>query len=880
MSALQKTFTNPQGQPLSGHTVRITRSRDGQPAVVYTVSSGGQGVQYPSHNIELGDDGALNVWLADSLYDLAVYLGATLVTTFYRVQVGSSFVTSTGSFHSRAEAVTAAAVGAIPAYVNTIKVQGFSSAFDRGSAQYSRVTSGQLAAYSLSDAALAIATFPDASGDTWVLDERDPNITAVGIIGQPLGVAPIETLDYDKSASITALSEHLFKVLGGYNVIRYPEQNFYLHNDLLLDEGVGLSGEYNGREPPATSDLETVAGIHSIPGFIIRSIKSIKVSTGFHSDYLCIKRAGITTHTDLLGALNAQKQFAGTGLTKRIGSARNVSIGQFVAYGFAFGMDAWKMHGIRVGDLYGDCATLAMLRDSGETGVFGESGLFKRKPALTTNDAIAPRTVVVTGIFNSGGQVGLTLAEDGTAMGLTTNQRVGNNKLPAEIVNNRYTVTVLTATSVRLEGTTWLAGYSSFVPTERTSISFQPGCASKVLAFYNASGKIGVQISLAMPFQPGHLALLGANALSVSGMHNVLTRVSATDFVLDKAWDAGLAATDVTTCEFAAMPNARYHSDVVPYWGTNAGFGGAAVNSDGIRVNFGNKGGSGFFCDAASAHIVGSNEGPQVGELDYGPTDTTGLMITQPRMRFTGDFKSTGYAVDIALETGTDSVLGYGVQATDGGRGSLKLSTGSATLIHFRVKGLGRIVLNSIGGLDILEGNVQPANLAGNSAADIQRTALRWRTTSTVNQVAGTWAWWAWDAAGAAVNVMNVTSSGVSLTAPLSAPRKGFTSTGATGPGGAAVVSATDNNCDIVLTTNTAGIVFDATAASDRFRFVVRNYRPGGDWTIPTTGWGTGVVLRFSRGLAHTKLLDKGEATFTIEDVGGTRYLTVRGDTA
>lgn len=795
----------------------------------------------------------------------------------------------TGSFYSRDAALTAAAAGEIPTSVLAIITHCHTTAQDGGGARYARVSSAQMLTYGLSTSALSAVAFQDASGDWWLLDEPAPRLAMVGCDFQPLGVDPIITEDYCCADYSDALADYLFRVRDG-GVIGYDNGNYYFHRTPTLYPGVGISGPpVLAREARALDELSTVSEVNWVPGLVLGDGVSIEVRDNFTAPVLCVKRAGITIHTDLEGALDLQQSYTGTGVTKKPSgggnnyTARNVTIGQFVAYGFAWGLDAYKMHGIRVGDAYGDCTTLVIVRDSGETGVIGESGIVKRKPALTNNDAIVPQTVAVVGLFDSGGQVGLTLDEDVEALGLETNARVGNNKLPTAINNNRYTVTVLSPTTIQLEGTTWDPAYSTFTLTDRSTISFQPHCSSSVTAFYDAGGYIGVQCALPFPFRVGHLALLGANDLACSGMHNVLTVVSDTDFVLDKAWDAGLATTDVTTCEFGAMPNARYHSSVIPYWGTNEGYGAAAVNSDGIRINFANKGGSGFYCDAASAHISGSNEGPQVGELDYGPTDTTGARFTQPRTRFTGDFKSCGLGIDIDLEGADDAVTGYGIQATDGGRGSLRLRKGQATLMGFRVKGPGRILLDDIAGLDILNGNVTPASFAGNAAVDIRRTATRWRESadwSVVNQIAGSWRFYAWDSSGTAVEVFTAADDGVTFNVPVALPPMIFESTGATAGGGAVTITDAENGAQVILTTNTATVLLDATTVRNGTRFIVRAYRPAGDWTIPTTTWGTGVVLRFNRGAAHTKLLDKGEATFTVEDVGGTRYLTVRGDTA
>lgn len=871
MNPLFDVVQDSAGNVLAGKVLTVKVRATGAPAVIYSDEAGTSVI--PGGVVTADEHGRIEFWSPGGTY--SIHDGAT--------KVGDNFIPSNSgnTATSKADLAAQAAAGSIPSSIKRIASGCWSAAGDGGAANYARVTSTALNAYALSSTTKALVAFADASGDWWLLDERAPTLNMIGCIGQTLGVVPSLTSADDCAPAITALVEYLSKVYKG-GVVGYGNRNYYLHTEPEFLAGVGISGPpVLAREARALDELETVHGIHYVPGLILGPGVTLRVAEGFTAPVLCYKSSDIIVHTTLEGALDMQLALRGTGLTRKNGSTgRNITIGQLVCHGFAFGVDANNMHGLRIGDIYGDCITLAMARNSGETVTIGEGGLMKRKPALTVNDAIVAQTVVVTGLFNSGGYVGVTVDEDVVALGLVTNARCGNSGLPPAIVNQRFTVTILSATTVRLEGAVWDSGYSSWVLNDRSSISFQPQCSSSITAFYDAGGKIGVRCSLPFPFKVGHYALLGANDLAVSGMHTVLTVVSTTDFVLNKSWDAALLSTNLAKCEFGAMPNARYHSSVISYWGTNEGYGGAAVNCDGIRVNFANKGGSGFFCDAASAHISGSNEGPQQGELDYGPTDTTGLKITQPRVRFTGDFKSTGLAIDIDLESASDVVYGYGIQATDRGRASLRVRNGRAVLTSFVTKGLGRILLDNIAGLTILDGNVLPSQLAGNAASDIRKTTLNWRVGDVVHHISATDSAWAWDAAGAAVNIASTSSSSAAYLVPLSAPRKVFTATGALAGGGAASLTATDNGCEVRITTNLGAILLDATTVSDGFRFVVRNYRPGGDWTIPTTGWGSGVVLRFNLAATHTLLKASGEATFTVEDIGATRYLTVRGDTA
>lgn len=73
-----------------------------------------------------------------------------------------------------------------------------------------------------------------------------------------------------------------------------------------------------------------------------------------------------------------------------------------------------------------------------------------------------------------------------------------------------------------------------------------------------------------------------------------------------------------------------------------------------------------------------------------------------------------------------------------------------------------------------------------------------------------------------------------------------------------------------------ASISFSASAQGNGFSFVVWN-ETGADWIIPSFAGGT---RRYPLGVAHTKLLAGGVASFEVATVNGTRYVRISGDTA
>lgn len=863
MTPYREVVQDQAGNVQPGRAVAVTIHGTTTAAPIYSDAAGLSPI--PGGIVTTDANGVLEFWSPGGTLTLTVVSTGTVVNNVY---IAPTIVSSLMS--SWTVLAGLALAGGIPSSAQAMVSGCRETPGDEGGTLIRRCTAAEFAAFGLSAEAAALVSFPDASGDRWIIDTPNPHLASVGCYGQPLGVPPVATAEMNCRPYIEALSEFLSKTRTNGGVIRYGRRNYYLHDDTQLDDYIGISGpETQGRESLASGEIDAVGGVDFVPGIVHRSTTTFEIGDNFYADYLCVKRQGIAQHTTMAGALDMQVSFAGVGVKKRgTGSARNVTIRNFIAYGFEIGLDGYKMPGCRIGDHYGDCLILVMLRDSGET-CWLKPG--KRKPTLSNNEAIKPRTISVTGLFDSGGHVGITTAEDVVANGLTTGQRVGNNKLPDPFVNRRRTVTVLGSNSIVLDDELWSASYASFGLTSRSSITFQPSGGAGVTAFYNASGKVGVRTAVAMPFAVGHYAILGCAELAPRGFRQIFQVVSTTDFVLNVAWDAGLTSLALKDCELSAMPNNRRMSTASPYWGTTEAFATALINCDGARVEVAHKGNGGIYCDSGSVNIEMANEGGSIGETDLDDPDSRGLVTTQPRTVVTGALKSTGLAWDVVMETADNKCFGYGMQLTDNGVGSLRVTTGGVTIVGARTKGAGRLLVSNPSGVDILEGDFTSASVVG-SNADKKKVALRWRSGDEVREIAGVWQQSVWDASGNDLVVLRLTENGVY------ARPQAYTSTGTVG---SAVVTLTTyhHGCDIELTTNTATVILDATTVPDGFKFTIRNHRPGGDWTIPTS-WGVGVVMQYAKGVSHTKLSALGWADFVVRDVLGVRYLFIRGDTA
>lgn len=863
MTPYREVVQDQAGNVQPGRAVAVTIHGTTTAAPIYSDAAGLSPI--PGGIVTTDSNGVLEFWSPGGTLTLTVTSTGTVINNVY---IAPTIVSSLMS--SRVVLAGLALAGGIPSSATSVMAGCNTTPGDEGGVPFRRCSAAEFAAFGLSAETAALVSFLDASGDRWLIDTPNPHLASVGCFPQPLGVAPVASSATSCRPYVVALSEFLSKTRTNGGVIRYGRGNYYFHEDTALDDYVGISGpETQGRESLASGEIDAVGGVDFVPGIVHRSSTTFEIGDNFYSDYLCVKRQGIAQHTTMAGALDMQMSFAGTGIKKRgTGSARNVTIRNFVAYGFEIGLDGYKMPGCRIGDHYGDCLILVMLRDSGET-CWLKPG--KRKPSLSNNDTIKPRTITVTGLFDSGGYVGVTTAEDVIANGLTTGQRIGNNKLPAAFVNLRRTVTVLGANSVRLNDEPWSSDYASFTLTDRSNITFQPSGGAGVTAFYNASGKVGVRTAVAMPFTVGHYAILGCGELPPRGFRRIHQVISTTDFVVDVAWDAALLSFNMRDAELSAMPNNRRMSSASPYWGTTEAFATALINCDGARVEVAHKGNGGVYCDSGSVNLEMSNEGGSIGETDLDDPDSRGLVTTQPRTVVTGALKSTGLAWDVVMETSADKCFGYGMQLTDNGVGSLRVTTGGVTIVGARTKGAGRLLVSNPSGVDILEGDFTSASVVG-SAADKKKVALRWRSGDEVREIAGVWQQSVWDSSGNDLVVYRATENGV-YTRP-----QAYTSTGTVG---AAVVTLTTyhHGCDIELTTNTATIILDATTVPDGFKFTVRNHRPAGDWTIPTS-WGSGVVMQYAKGVSHTKLSALGWADFVVRVISGTRYLLIRGDTA
>lgn len=611
------------------------------------------------------------------------------------------------------DAKDAAANGDIPESVNNILTSCHTTPGDGGTAWYERLWVQPT--HNL--------WFRDLNGSYWALNERNPRAPMGGLFGEETGAEPT----IDQSEKLNDLLDYVYERWGGGSVAL--EWRAYLcNNDVVMRDATGIVGQAtSGRVFQSPGKEEGIEGLLFQPGLVLANNKQIKVAPMFLLEDLAVRRAGIEIHDDLEGALRFQAQgFQGTAVVK--GGSGDVPSGTILNcafYGFAYGFYLNKMPGLVVNTVYGDCSTLGLALNCGES--IRLEGI-ARKPVLGNNDAIGIEQLTVWKMEDDGGAIRFLTNEDPIAKGMSNGQRLAADKIPgASTVDQRRTATNVTTAGLTLLGTVWNPSYATWTPEELAEIKFAyaPFQSSAVLNFLNDGGFVRVVTQVEFPLQVGFFALLGALDNPARGFHKIKTVRSTTDFTLDKAWDAGLATIDKTRCELAVMPKNRRHPQTVDFWGTTEGYALAAIDCDGVYATGRFKGGSGFFCDSANAkiYIIG-NEGGAAGEIELNDPDTHGIYVAGARCTVFGmSSKSNGTSLTVNLRKQSDLFTAYSMELVGDGRCLYEQINGAATLFHPSVRGTNQtVLLNNIGFLMIVGGELTPDMIdASNTLEDKER---------------------------------------------------------------------------------------------------------------------------------------------------------------
>jgi hypothetical protein len=688
----------------------------------------------------------------------------------------STTVTQVGrTYDSRAAAEAAAAAGEIPAIVTAIRIEGWATRGDGGASVYVRVTSAP--AHSL--------YFLDASGGFWELDEAEPHFAMAGILGDDLGADPTT----DCTDGWNALYAYLEARGGGE--ARYGWRNYFFADHADLPERCGVRGPPGqGRDPKFTGLSTTIEALHYQPGLVFATNKSLRYTDACFVMGCTVRRAGIVVHTDMEGALDRQVAFNSILIAKwRAGDATGCTFAGNNLYGGEIGLDAVSCNSLVEGENYGDCTTLILARDSGETKKIKGS---KRKPILTTNAAISPETISVVSIYDHMGFVGVEVAESLSAAGLTTGQRVASDNLPEPYPGVRLTVTLIDDNNFYFPDTTWDPSYATY-DTSNSDFTFQPGGSSGLDSttapvYETAGGNIGVRTLIDMPFQVGHLAVFGAGSLPQSAFTHILTRVNARDFEINQPWptdageEAALLALDDALFELAAMPNTRLHKV-----GTTAGercqditgsyLGYGVINSGGAGtyIEFASKGGGGLYLSDTATTVNGRVEGGTVGDLEMDAAGGIALHIANTRMTVLGSYKSNSTGLRAEFASRRHYVTTLGCEFVDNRTAAIWQSNGRGFYINSNTRGEGKTLLDGIDTFWAFGGDIQPEGasslqaLSADQYTDLERSHWDTLDQETLTSVHTVWRWRGW-VSGVLTDYGTLSADGLALDVPLTAP--------------------------------------------------------------------------------------------------------------
>lgn len=498
---------------------------------------------------------------------------------------------------------------------------------------------------------------------------------------------------------------------GGGTLIM-PNRRFALRGNLDLPNFVSLRGQHYFSRERRTGTGTTGAGdMREAPGFSLDPAYSIRYGTGACLSDFAVWRLGKRQPDNIAEALTEQVSMTGTAIKKFTGAdKRAVTIQNVATFGFTRGFDFSNTPGLRLLYAYGDNATTFYGANLGERALIEE---VKQKADSTAVAGLTQVTVKIASLYDEGGAVGLVLGLDAngqqlttSGVGITTGQRVGTDRLPAGMSNIRYTVTVIDATRVRLDGTMWDPSYASWdVPG--IEFSFKPGTAAGVSSLLDDGGLLRMQLlapisgldvnhravidlagyfTLTDPdglggFLPARIGETGLIGITGSGWRRVALRRSDTDFTFDVPWDAAMSLIAAGDCEVAVHPGIR------------SGWGCFVRNVDGATISGTSKGGNGIACDSQNNQIEWSHEGAMEGELDLKDPTSVGAWFGETTARCVfkaGALKSTGTA--LLFDGGATGRLLFsgGSQFTDGGMASIIQRSGMLSLIEPSYRGAGR----------------------------------------------------------------------------------------------------------------------------------------------------------------------------------------------
>jgi hypothetical protein len=248
---------------------------------------------------------------------------------------------------------------------------------------------------------------------------------------------------------------------GGGVVLLGPRRYVISSGDITLKNGVFLRGRTSGGGWRQNGDFTTVT--HAI---LLDPARTIRVQRNGGLEGLAVLRRGMTVPNSLREGLDAMAAFAGTAITVGDGSGgggagngADTMLAGLLILGFNWGIYSYGNARLRVKDVLGDARNGLYLGNAFDVCRISEVNWH---PLVTTGRTWSNTRVAIGNVTDNGaGRFRVTLTgEHSLKTGELMNiSEVRNSGCPG--LYGRWTVTVVDSTRVDLDGSTYVAGWTS-----------------------------------------------------------------------------------------------------------------------------------------------------------------------------------------------------------------------------------------------------------------------------------------------------------------------------------------------------------------------------------------------------------------------------------